>query len=186
MVILSLRVLPLGSDTETSSPRLWPMSALPTGDSLESLSGGAASAEPTIVNFRLAALLVLDVDGDADADDVVGELADVDDLRGAQALLELGDPLLEHRLLVLGVVVLGVLRDVAELARLLDPLGHLAALLGLQLLELRLELLEAFGGEDDVLRHGSLGWVRGAPGGRKTPHTAGNPGGGGAGRSRAV
>jgi hypothetical protein len=38
--------------------------------------------------------------------------------------------MLEHRLLVLGVVVLGVLRDVAEFARNLDPLGNIPSLLG--------------------------------------------------------
>ncbi len=54
-------------------------------------------------------------------------------------------PRLEHRLLVLRVVVLGVLGDVAELARLLDALGDLAALLGGQEVELRLELLESLG-----------------------------------------
>ena len=53
----------------------------------------------------------------------------VDDGRAAEPLLELRDPLLEHGLLVLGVVVLGVLGDVAELARLLDALGDLTALL---------------------------------------------------------
>src|SRR5262249_7592867 len=78
----------------------------------------------------------------------------VDDLGGAQALLELGDPLLEHHLLVLRVVVLGVLRDVAELARLLDALGHLATAGGLQLLKLFPEPLQAFRGEDDVSCHG--------------------------------
>ena len=58
----------------------------------------------------------------------VETLVGVDDLRGAQAILELRDALLEHRLLVLGVVVLGVLGDVTELARFLDALGDLAAL----------------------------------------------------------
>ena len=71
----------------------------------------------------------------------------VDHRGAAQPLLELGDPLLEHRLLVLGVVVLGVLRDVAELARLLDPLGDLAALVGGQVLELLAELLETLLGD---------------------------------------
>ena len=52
MVILSLRAGPRGTWTETTSLRLRPMSARPTGDSLESLlSAGLASAEPTIVNF---------------------------------------------------------------------------------------------------------------------------------------
>jgi hypothetical protein len=56
-------------------------------------------------------------------------------------------------LLVLGVVVLGVLRDVAELACLLDPLGDLTAALGRQVLDLLLQILESLGGEDDVLGH---------------------------------
>src|SRR3954453_7791161 len=68
----------------------------------------------------LLALVVLDVDLRADADDVRAELAGVEHPRGAQALLELGDAPLEHGLLVLGVFVLGVLRDVAELAGFLD------------------------------------------------------------------
>ncbi len=76
--------------------------------------------------------------------------------RHPQLLLQLGDPALEHRLLVLGVVVLGVLGDVAELPRLLDPLGDLATLLGREQLELVLELLQTFWGEDYVLRHLSL------------------------------
>src|SRR3954451_10618979 len=102
---------------------------------------------------RRLALLVLDVDRRADPDHVVGQLGGVDDLRRVQPLLELRDPRLEHRLLVLGVVVLGVLGDVAELARLLDALGDLATLRRLQLLELRLEPFEALGGQNHVLRH---------------------------------
>src|SRR4051794_18827822 len=52
LVILSLRAGPRGTCTDTTSLRLWPISARPTGDSLESLfSDGFASAEPTIVNF---------------------------------------------------------------------------------------------------------------------------------------
>src|SRR4029077_17655744 len=63
---------------------------------------------------------------------------------------------LDHGLLVLGVVVLGVLGDVPELARLLDALGNLAALRGLQIRELHFEPLESFWGEDDVLGHTRL------------------------------
>src|SRR4029077_6457974 len=49
-VILSLRAGPRGTLTATVSLRLRPISARPTGDSLESLfSNGLASAEPTIV-----------------------------------------------------------------------------------------------------------------------------------------
>ena len=40
---------PRGAVTSTVSPFLWPMIALPTGDSLESLfCAGFASAEPTM------------------------------------------------------------------------------------------------------------------------------------------
>ena len=59
--------------------------------------------------------------------------------------------MLEHRLLVLRVVVLGVLGDVAELARDADPLRDLAPLVGQQVLDLLLELLVALGREDDFL-----------------------------------
>src|SRR6476660_8375617 len=114
----------------------------------------------------VAGLLVLDVHGHADLDDVGRQLGRVDDLRGAQALLELGDLLLEHHLLVLGVVVLGVLRDVAELAGLLDALGHLATLGGLQVVELALKRLETLGSEDDVLGH----WRGSGVGGRRPRH----------------
>ena len=60
--------------------------------------------------------------------------------------------MLEHRLLVLGVVVLGVLGDIAELAGNTDPFGDLAALLGLQMLDLLPELLVALSSEDDFLQ----------------------------------
>ena len=60
--------------------------------------------------------------------------------------------MLEHRLLVLRVVVLGVLGDVAELARDADPLGDLAALVVLQVVDLLLQLLVALGREDDFLQ----------------------------------
>ena len=72
----------------------------------------------------------------------------VDDGCPADALLEMGDPLLEQRLLVLGVVVLGVLHDVAELASVLDPLGDLATLHGRHVLELLAELLQTLLGDE--------------------------------------
>src|SRR3954449_9765880 len=49
-VILSLRCGPRGTGTDTTSLRLRPSSALPTGDSFDSfISVGLASAEPTIL-----------------------------------------------------------------------------------------------------------------------------------------
>ena len=155
-VIFSLRAGPRGTCTETISSRLWPISALPTGDSLESLllgRVGLGRADDRVL-LRLAGLLVLDVHDRADLHDVGRDLGGVDDrARRASFSSSVGDARLEHRLLVLGVVVLGVLGDVAELACLLDALGDLAAAVGAQDLELVLELLEAFRGEDDVLGH---------------------------------
>src|SRR5262249_37711931 len=75
------------------------------------------------------------------------ELLVVDHRGPPQPVLQRGDPLLEHRLLVLGVVVLGVLRDVPELPRLLDAVSNLAALVVLEVLEFLLELLEPLGGD---------------------------------------
>ena len=62
---------------------------------------------------------------------------------------------LEQRLLVLGVVVLGVLADVPELACLADAVGDLATLVHLEIFDLVLELLVAVRGEDDVFVHSS-------------------------------
>ena len=103
------------------------MMALPIGDSFESrfsIRVGLGGADELV---RLLAHRALDRDVRAEHDHVGGELALLDDAGLAQALLELRDLRLEHRLLVLRVVVLGVLGDVAELARLRDARGHLAA-----------------------------------------------------------
>jgi hypothetical protein len=69
-----------------------------------------------------------------------------------QPVLEQRDAGLEVGLLVLGVVVLGVLRDVAELARDPDALGNVTTLVGRQRLDLVLELLEALGSENYFLQ----------------------------------
>ena len=174
-VIFSLRAGPRGTFTATVSLRLCPISARPTGDSLESLCSsrlGLGRADDRVLD-RLAGLFVLDVHDRADLHDVGGEVLGLDHRRHAQLLLQLRDPALEHRLLVLGVVVLGVLGDVAELARLLDALGDLAALRRGEQLELVLELLETFGGEDDVLRHVTLDRGLGSARHDKTPLRAG-------------
>jgi hypothetical protein len=71
----------------------------------------------------------------------------VDDGRPANALFEVGDPLLEQSLLVLRVVVFGVLHDVAELARLLDAGGHLATLHGGEVVELLAEPVQPLLGD---------------------------------------
>ena len=70
-------------------------------------------------------------------DDVLGHVLLGDDSRVGELLLEDRDAVLEQRLVVLGVVVLGVLCDVAELPRDADPLRNLAALVVRQELDLR-------------------------------------------------
>src|SRR5712692_4638715 len=117
-------------------------------------------ADDVVLN-GLVRVHVLQLHVRADRDDVLGDLLLVDHARVEEALLELGDPVLEHRLLVLGVVVLRVLGDVAELARLLDALGNLATLLGREVVDLLLELLVALCSEDYVLH------VRRPPGPKK-------------------
>ena len=69
---------------------------------------------------------------------------------------DLGDARLHHALLVLGIVVLGVLGDVAELAGDLDALADLGTLLVLEVVQLLLELLLAFFSQHVVVvSHGS-------------------------------
>src|SRR5439155_3938062 len=74
------------------------------------------------------------------------------DARVLEPLLEHRDARLEMGLLVLRRVVLGVLGDVAELARDADALRDVAALFGRQVLDLLLELLVPVGRENDFLQ----------------------------------
>ncbi len=100
------------------------------------------------------ALTAAHVDGDGGADvHGVGALRGCHDGGLAQDAGNLGDARLEHALLVFRVVVLGVLGDVAELARHLDALAHLGALLGFQIMQLLFELLLALGGKNVVISH---------------------------------
>ena len=68
----------------------------------------------------------------------------------SESMIERIDARLEHRLLVLGVVELGVLGDVAKVARGADTLRYLVALDAREVLDLLLEALKAFGREDDL------------------------------------
>ena len=131
------------------------MIALPTGDSFESLfSAGFASAEPTMWYSNVLFAVHVAEAHVAPTETVSFEISFFVITRAdSEPLLELGDLVLEHRLLVLRVVVLGVLGDVAELARDADPLRDLAALVGLQEVDLLLQLLVALGREDDFLQN---------------------------------
>ena len=146
---------PRGAATSTTSPFFLPMIALPTGDSFESFcSAGFASAEPTIrYSNGLVRAHVAQLHVRADRDDVLGDVLLLDHARGQEPLLEQGDPVLDQRLLVLRVVVLGVLGDVAELAGDADALGDLPPLVGGEVVDLLLQLLVALFGEDDFLGH---------------------------------
>ena len=128
---------------------------MPIGDSFESLcSAGLASAEPTIWNFcDLPDFWSLTWTTAPTSTCSVSMCFSSITVARRSLLLELGDPLLEHRLLVLGVVVFGVLGDVAELAGLLDPLGDLPPLVVLEVLELFLELLEPIWGDQSLASH---------------------------------
>ena len=68
-------------------------------------------------------------------------------------LVDLDDAALDPRLLVLGVVVLGVLGDVAELLGFLDALADLTTANRLEVAELVLELGLTLGSERDLLVH---------------------------------
>src|SRR5579875_1896104 len=103
---------------------------------------------------------VLDVHDRPDTHLVGGQRRGVHDRGRSQLVLEGRDPRLEHRLLVLRVVVLGVLGDVPELARLLDAIRDLAPTRRREVVQLRLEVGEALRGEDDVLWHGDQTCVR--------------------------
>ena len=144
---------PRGAETSTVSPFFFPMIALPTGDSFESFSSdGSASAEPTIVYSTVwFGADVLQPHLRADRDDAQVDIAGVDHARIGEPLLERRDLVLEHRLLVLGVVVLRVLGDVPELARDADAVCDFAAPLGRERVDLLLELLVALGRENDFL-----------------------------------
>ena len=101
-----------------------------------------------------------DEHGGADGDLAARLITLLDDGGVTQLLFELCDLVLEHRLLVLRRVVLGVLREVAELARLFDGLRNLATALGGEVVETLLELAIPLGGEDDFLGHGASGRSR--------------------------
>ena len=130
------------------------MIALPTGDSFESLfsDGIRLGRADDVVLDGLVRRDVAETHRGTHRDAVLRDLLLRDHARREEPLLELGDPVLQHRLLVLGVVVLGILGDIAELAGNANPLRYFAALFGLEIIDLLPELLVALGGEYDFLQ----------------------------------
>ena len=152
-MILNFSLEPRGVATSTVSPFFRPMIALPTGDSFESLrSTGFASAEPTMkystVSFASTSRRRTTEPTETT---LVSMSFGLITRACGEPLVELGDAVLEHHLLVLRVVVLGVLGDLAERAGGRDPLRDLPALLSAKALELALQLLVALGCEDHIL-----------------------------------
>ena len=131
---------------------------MPTGDSFESLfSDGFDSAEPTMWYSTVS---FADTSRSFTCEPTETTSLATSFLEMTRALANFSssdrDAVLEQRLVVLGVVVLGVLRDVAELPRDADPLGNLAALVVRQELDLILELLVALRSEDHFLHFSCL------------------------------
>ena len=147
------------------SPTLRPISAAPTGDALEIRpSRELASAELTT---WMRDFLAVDLDPDPGAQtDPRAALGGRDDDGDLELRLDRLDAALEEPLLLPRGVVLGVLLEVAVLARggdALDDIGSLRDELG----QLRLDPLEPFGRQVDRLRGlawRSLGRVRGGRG----------------------
>ena len=143
---------PRGVGTLTVSPCFAPLSACASGDSNESLpSDGFASnagtstntsSRPDASSFTFTRLPSATTSGGGGA---------VLHVRAQQLLPQRGDARLEVRLLVLGVVVLGVLLEVAPLARGLDAVGDLASALRLEPLDFLLERSEALGGHGNAV-----------------------------------
>src|SRR5207253_2315955 len=110
---------------------------------------------------RLLAILALDGNRRADLD-VVARVVLVDERGVLDERLERLDPALDEGLLVLGVLVLGVLGQIAVFLCVVDARGDLGPTNVRHLLVLGLELLEAFAGEIGWLVHSGsppFGWV---------------------------
>ena len=99
---------PAGTFTRTFSPFFLPRSARPTGLSLLIRPSVGLRLGRADDRERLLAVLALDLDRRADLD-VIGRVVLVDDRGVLDQGLEGLDPALDERLLVLGVLVLGVL-----------------------------------------------------------------------------
>src|SRR6266566_3011136 len=106
-----------------------------------------------VVLDRLLGRDVAQLDLRADRDDVLGDVLLVDHLRISEPFLEQRDPVLEQRLLVLGVVIFGVLGNVAEFARDPNPVRDLAPFVVGEVRDLFLELLVSLWSKDDFLHN---------------------------------
>jgi len=103
-----------------------------------------------LVGALLLGVLVDEGHGRAELDHLAGKLGDVDHLGARNLILKLEHAALDEALALARGVVLGILRDIAVLARLGDRADDRGTFDRLQLLELLFKPLEAF------RRHGNL------------------------------
>src|SRR3954447_21487946 len=101
----------------------------------------------------LVGVLVDQRHGGAELDGVAGQFRDVDDVGARQLVLELGDAALIVRLLFLGGVIFGVLRQVTVRARIRDMRDDARTVLRLPLLQLGLQRGIAGCGHRNLLGH---------------------------------
>ena len=134
---------PPGVVTLTMSPASLFRNARPIGDVVEMspLVGVRVLGHDELEDERLAVALD-DVHGRAEAGAVVRDAVDVDQRDLRHALLEHADARLDEPLPLLRGLVLGVLAQVAQLARALDLLGQLELQLAVERVDLVLELLD--------------------------------------------
>ena len=114
----------------TFSPTFFFRTALPTGEAWLSFPlVGSDSLAPTIWNVRSCPFFptTLQRHGGTKIHRVFRSLRGIDHPHVAYPALQLTDPALQQALLVLGIIVLGVLRDIPELASLTDAIRDLPA-----------------------------------------------------------
>ena len=141
-------VCPSGTTTCTWSSTRLPISARATG--LVHREQSARHVRLVLAHYAIGDLIarieILEHDRGAEAHHVGRLAADLDDLGAREAVLDLADARLDHRLLLLGRVVLRVLGDVAVLARAADRGGDRRALDALQAAQLFGELVVTLAG----------------------------------------
>ena len=170
---ITSRRVPRGASKATSSPTAHPASAWASGDSTLSLPSAGSDSLALTSSCVLSRPLSASRTVTSSRADASAPAVGLDDHRAAAALLQAQDLRLQVRLGVLGVVVLGVLLEVAPRARGLDPLGHLAAALALELGQLGLERHVGLARHlvAEVLAHGRLtvaiGSAKGGRSGRR-------------------
>jgi hypothetical protein len=117
----------------------------------------SASGSPTSCHTVFFSVSSSISDGRAEFDGLAGQLRDVDDFCARELILELGDAPLVDRLLLLGGMILGILREIAVRARLRNLLDDTGPFHLLAVLQLLLERGEAGGRHRYFVHRGSSG-----------------------------